>query len=325
MVATVRHERAQHARIQFSLRGRRCPAPLIYRRAAHLLQQRWRASPFCRRLLSFAWCSGLLGLKRSHRLLLAVSMLAPGLGAYQRIIRVLVCSLCGAEHEVLRFYMIVAAVGWPSSSDGAVTAQSFVRQFIVIVGMGLALTYLGVMRYATVQFETYANLEAVQRSRLDQTQGESGFAPDIDVSTTEGALSAIPMGLLYLLFAPFPWQLASLRQSITLPEMLIWWASFPLLVLGCWFTIKFRLRQAMPILIFTPMLTLVYSVFQGNIGTAYRQRAQLLIFYFMFVAVGFVLMQEKREDKKRRELAEKEAAKEAAGAAVLARPSSSNI
>jgi hypothetical protein len=60
------------------------------------------------------------------------------------------------------------------------------------------------------------------------------------------------------------------------------------------------LRIASPILIFTVMLTLAYSVFQGNVGTAYRQRAQVLVFYFIFVAVGFVLMMEKREDRKRR-------------------------
>jgi hypothetical protein len=53
-----------------------------------------------------------------------------------------------------------------------------------------------------------------------------------------------------------------------------------------------------PILIFTVMLTLAYSVFQGNVGTAYRQRAQLLVFYFIFVAVGFVLVKEKREERK---------------------------
>ena len=105
------------------------------------------------------------------------------------------------------------------------------------------------------------------------------------------------MGLVYLLFAPFPWQIVSLRQSLTLPEMGIWWASFPLLVLGFWFAVKYRLREMSPILIFTVMLTLAYSVFQGNVGTAYRQRAQLLVFYFIFVAVGFVLMKEKREER----------------------------
>ena len=258
--------------------------------------------------------------------LLAASMLAAlelGARLQAKYFIMLVCTLFALlSLRFYIFYMMVAAIGGAFVIGmRAVTAQSFLRQFVVIVGISLSLTYLGVLRYASVQFETYGNMEAVQRSRLDQaTTGQSGYAQEVDVSTTSGALTTIPMGLLYLLFAPFPWQLASLRQSITLPEMLIWWASFPLLVLGVWFTVKYRLRQASPILIFTPMLTLAYSLFQGNIGTAYRQRAQLLIFYFMFVAVGFVLMKEKREDKKRRELMEREA-----DMAAVARPSSRNI
>jgi hypothetical protein len=185
----------------------------------------------------------------------------------------------------------------------AVTAQSFLRQFLIMIVLGLSLMYLGVTRSANVQIGTYANWDMVQRSRNDAAKtAQSGFAKDVDVSTTSGALTTIPIGLLYLLFAPFPWQLASLRQSITLPEMIIWWGSFPMLVLGLWFSIKYRLRQISPILVFSGMLSLAYSVFQGNVGTAYRQRAQLLVFYFIFVAVGYVLMQEKREDRKRQEL-----------------------
>jgi len=115
---------------------------------------------------------------------------------------------------------------------------------------------------------------------------------------------------------PFPWQLGSLRQSITLPEMLVWWSCFPLLVLGIWFTIKHRLRQLSPILIFTCMLTLSYSVVQGNVGTAYRQRSQLLVFYFIFVAVGAVLFKEKREEKRRREAEAKQEARSRTGPGV---------
>ena len=83
--------------------------------------------------------------------------------------------------------------------------------------------------------------------------------------------------------------------------MIVWWASFPMLSLGLWFSIKYRLRQISPIPIFTVMLSLAYSVFQGNVGTAYRQRAQLLVFYFIFAAVGYVLLLEKREERQRRE------------------------
>ncbi|MFN2498997.1 MAG: glycosyltransferase family 39 protein [Pyrinomonadaceae bacterium] len=207
----------------------------------------------------------------------------------------------------LRFYilyMICVAIGGAFIIGmQQVSASSFVRQFSAVILLGLALTYVGVTRSAGTQLEYYGNLQTLQLSRSDLARSaESGFGRDVDVSTTSGALSTIPLGLVYLLFAPFPWQVTSLRQSITLPEMVIWWASIPLLVLGLWFSIKYRLRMISPILIFTVMLTFAYSVFQGNVGTAYRQRAQLLVFYFIFVAVGFVLVKEKREERKRLEL-----------------------
>ncbi len=223
---------------------------------------------------------------------------------------VLACSLFAVlSLRFYVFYMICVATGGAFVIGmQAISAMGFIRQFAVVILLGLSLTYFGVTRYANVQFEQYGSLEKLQRSRADAaTSAKSGFGKDVDVSTTSGALSALPIGLLYLLFAPFPWQLASLRQSITLPEMIIWWASFPLLVLGLWFSIRYRLRMISPILIFMVMLSFAYSIFQGNVGTAYRQRAQLLVFYFIFVAVGFVLMLEKREERKRLGQAEKEA------------------
>jgi len=178
------------------------------------------------------------------------------------------------------------------------TAQSFARQLIVITLIGLALAYFGVSRYAAQQIETYGNADQLQRMRLDASQSaQSGFAQDVDVSTTAGAVSTIPLGFTYLLLAPFPWQLASLRQMITLPEMLVWWSAIPMLVVGAWFTLKHRLREVAPILVFTSLLTLTYSILQGNVGTAYRQRAQLLVFYFVFVAVGVVLIKERHESR----------------------------
>jgi 4-amino-4-deoxy-L-arabinose transferase-like glycosyltransferase len=207
------------------------------------------------------------------------------------------------------FYIVVVAITIAFIlGRRPLTAQTFLRQFMIMIVIGLALTYFGVSRYAALQFEAYGNFNQLQRMRIDASQSaQSGFGQDIDVSTTTGALSAIPLGFTYLLLAPFPWQLASARQMITLPEMVIWWTSLPLLALGLWFAIKHRLREVAPILIFTTLLTLSYSILMGNVGTAYRQRAQLLIFYFIFVAIGFVLVKEKREEKARKRIAENEA------------------
>ncbi len=219
------------------------------------------------------------------------------------------------------FYMMTAAVaGSFIIGMKTMSAKSFFQRFVAIAAIGLAFTWFGVLRYAGTQFERYGNLKMVQLSRQDQARSaESGFAKDVDVQTAEGALTALPVGFLYLLFAPFPWQLASLRQSIALPEMMVWWSLFPMLVLGLWFAVKHRLRQVAPIVLFTTMLTLAYSVFQGNVGTAYRQRSQLLVFYFIFVAVGAIIVKERKEDRRRQQQLAKQELVELQAARALAR------
>jgi len=244
--------------------------------------------------------------------LLTVSMLATlKLGnrltaKYMVALAVALCALITLRFYV--FYIVVIAVTVAFVlGRRPLSAKSFARQFIILITIAVVLGYFGVSRYASAQFETFGSLRTLQVMRLDAARSaQSGFGEDVDVSTPSGALVAIPLGFSYLFFAPFPWQFGSLRALITLPEMIVWWCCIPLFVLGLWFTIKHRVRQVAPILIFTFLLTLTYSVLQGNVGTAYRQRAQLLIFYFFFVAVGFVLMKEKREEKARKRKAERE-------------------
>lgn len=196
------------------------------------------------------------------------------------------------------FYMVAAAVAGSFIIGVESSVKTIVRGFVGILLVGLVLAYLGVLQTASGDLERYGSLERVQLSRLDLSRSaNSGFGEDLDVSTPAGALAAMPIGFAYLMFAPFPWEISNLRQLITLPEMLVWWASIPLLVTGLWFTIKNKLRSSIAILLFTLMLTLAYSVFQGNVGTAYRQRAQIQVFLFIFIGVGTTLFLEKRENK----------------------------
>lgn len=197
------------------------------------------------------------------------------------------------------FYMVAVAVAGSFVIGTSNSIGSVVRRSLILVVMGVGLTYLGVIQTASVDLETYGNLDRLQNSRLDQAvSADSGYAEDIDVSTTRGAITAIPIGFIYLMLAPFPWEMRNFRQAITFPEVLAWWAMMPLLAWGCWYTIKHRLRTAFPIVLFTILLTLVYSIFQSNVGTAYRQRTQIQVFLFMFIAVGWVLYKERREDRK---------------------------
>ncbi len=201
----------------------------------------------------------------------------------------------------LRFYILymalLAIVG--SFIIGANTSnKSILRRAFVLILLGVSAVYFGVGRNADIELTRFANLDRIQSSRSDLAKkAESGYGEDIDVSTTEGAISALPLGFTYLMFAPFPWQASNLRQAITIPEVLFWWAMMPFLIMGLIYAIKFRMRSAFPILIFSLMLTIAYSLFLGNVGTAYRQRTQIQVFLFMLVGVGWTLYQEKRENK----------------------------
>lgn len=291
-------------------------APVAYMIALEIFPNK-RAARVCGLLTAFfpslvLWTSQ--GMKDGPIIfLLTLSMLATlklGTRFSFKYVTALALALCGLI--TLRFYVfyiiLLSITAAFVMGRRKLTAQSFARQFIIMLVIGSALAFFGVSRLASRQIDTYGTLQQVQVMRLDASRSaQSGFGQDIDVSTPTGALAAIPVGLTYLILAPFPWQLTSLRQMITLPEMVIWWVSLPLLVLGLWFTVKHRLREVTPILIFTSLLTLSYSIVQGNVGTAYRQRAQLLVFYFVFVAVGFALVKEKREVKARKRTEEQKA------------------
>ena len=101
-------------------------------------------------------------------------------------------------------------------------------------------------------------------------------------------------GLVYLVFAPFPWSVSGLRQALVLPETLVWYALMPAFVRGLSFGLRRHFRTILPIVVFAVSLTLAYALMQGNIGTAYRQRTQITMFFFIFMAVGVV---EKRRQR----------------------------
>ena len=93
------------------------------------------------------------------------------------------------------------------------------------------------------------------------------------------------VGGVHLLLAPFPWQLGtgSVRMALTAPEMAVWWLMFFGLVLpGLTFAIRHRFSEFTPLLLFLVLMGVVYSLSFGNVGTAYRQRAQLMPYLIIF-------------------------------------------
>jgi 4-amino-4-deoxy-L-arabinose transferase-like glycosyltransferase len=188
------------------------------------------------------------------------------------------------------FYMVAfATLGTFLFSQRRGPLGSLTTQLLLGVALLAGIT-LGVRRETLDQQTSYLDLARLQNARRDQVaQGQSAFGAQYDVSTVEGAMVAVPVGLVYLLFAPFPWSISGLRQILTLPETLVWYALMPALARGLRYTIRHRFREMLPILVFAGTLTLSYSVFQSNVGTAYRQRTQITMFFFILMGAGIEL------------------------------------
>lgn len=196
------------------------------------------------------------------------------------------------------FYMVIVAVVGSFVVGLSKSNTSLIFRLLLTAVLGIALTYFGPGEHMTTQLSAFGNLERMQMNRSDLARrANSGFNEETDISTLEGALAAIPIGFSYLMLAPFPWQVENLRQAITIPEVLVWWALIPFILIGLGYTIRNRTRIALPIIIFSLLLTIAYSLFLGNVGTAYRQRTQIQIFLFIFIAVGWVYYKERKENK----------------------------
>jgi hypothetical protein len=107
----------------------------------------------------------------------------------------------------------------------------------------------------------------------------SGVKTNYDLETPDGFGLATVIGATHLLLAPFPWQLGggSLRMVLTGPEQLVWWWLFFVGVIpGVWYAIRHRLSDILPLFFFVLGIGFLCSLAFGNVGLAYRQRAQLL-------------------------------------------------
>lgn len=128
---------------------------------------------------------------------------------------------------------------------------------------------------------------AIRRAGI-MASGGSVFYSDIDISTPAKALKFLPIGITYFLFAPFPWSIISFRQIFTIFEMPVWYLLFLKIIGGTLFVVRNKFRESAIILIYLVITTASLSLVAGNIGLAYRLRAQVLPFFLILAAVGIV-------------------------------------
>jgi hypothetical protein len=184
-------------------------------------------------------------------------------------------------------------------------SRSPVRSLIVGSVMLVALTFAFQSFGGGSSLAGEPTLERAQFLREAFTTGAgSAYGQGADVSTTGGAIVFLPLGLAYFMLAPFPWEITSILQAVTLPETLIWYALVPLGLWGAVLAVRHDARSfTVPVAVLI-VVTFAYALVEGNVGTAYRHRAQVLPVVFVFIALGvrdaYAIMVARRASRARR-------------------------
>ena len=206
---------------------------------------------------------------------------------------ILLCGVCVIILATMRFYaayltglVILITLALPHLRRRRFT----VRAAIGVVAIAIPiLSSVGALDKDTETAGKW-DLQRADQFRKDMARtADSGVETNFDTQTTRGLGLMTLFGGVHLLLAPFPWQLktGSVRMALTAPEMVVWWFVFLALVLpGLKHAIRHRFGDVMPLLLFLLLLSGVYSLTFGNVGTAYRQRAQLMPYLLIFAAIG---------------------------------------
>lgn len=198
---------------------------------------------------------------------------------------------------LFRSYLFFAVLGPFALSFFLSRSKDVMRNLVLGSFLALGLVYAGARPRGEGTAEKIQTFDLVELQRLrawssSTVVAESGFASDADVSTVGGALGVLPTGLVYFFFAPFPWQIGSIRQSLAIPEALFFYTLVPSIVSGLLYLFRTRLFESVGVLLVTMTVTFGYAIGQGNVGTLYRHKAQVIGFYYAFAAIG-------REDRRR--------------------------
>jgi hypothetical protein len=182
----------------------------------------------------------------------------------------------------------------------------FVRQAAVMSAFAVVIISVGVtVRTEHVLLESdegvLVNLDV--RRAGSAREAKSGYLQEASIATPEDALQYFPLGLLYFLTVPLPWQLGAVRQNLIIPENVFWLGLYPLIVIGIRRALKANRPGTVFLLLMTAGMCVIYALLAANIGTTYRMRSQVWLLWTPFAAWGWEAWRERRRPARQPRLA----------------------
>ncbi|HEX8769725.1 MAG TPA: hypothetical protein VF711_03030 [Acidimicrobiales bacterium] len=164
---------------------------------------------------------------------------------------------------------------------GGLTAVLGPLVLIAILVVSVGFGYAG---YRSAIHTDLAQAQVV-RAGLAANVG-SGFAEEADVSTTRGAVSYLPRGLVANVLGPFPWQLSGVRQLPALADVAVWWCLLPSLWRARNAGRRGERRRLLVLVAPAVAMTIVLSLTISNFGTVVRERTQVIVMVLPLIAFG---------------------------------------
>jgi len=191
----------------------------------------------------------------------------------------------------LRFYLVIILFGiyllviffFAGELSVKKIARSMVAGFVLVVFSFVA----GLGPKILEVTERDANVAQLNMHQSDMKTGGSAIFKEQEYKTGMDVVRYFPVRLIMFLFAPFPWQITSTASALAFLEMPIWWLLLPWWIRGFKFSIQHRhARQLLPILLYAVFVTVLFAIVEGNIGTMFRKRAQVLPIFLLLAVVG---------------------------------------
>jgi len=199
---------------------------------------------------------------------------------------------CTAILWTMRFYLALIMLPLIVFTIGVGKRKSIIYLSIVFILVAYGAIFMLAGR--KVQGVTIGYQEIGMRQGALAQLGGSATGEEGHIENFSSALAFLPKGMLYALFAPFPWDKpASALYALAMPEMFFMYLLWILIFMGIVKSIRERKKGIEVIMFFAITTLLLNSMLMGNIGTSYRARMPIVLLMLVFAAGVF----EERKDK----------------------------
>jgi len=205
------------------------------------------------------------------------------LGAEGRRSAIVMLVAAMAVLERLRPYAFVVTVGALVSALALRPAAWGRRRVTLLALSAVAVGALGLAAGTNVgwlrMLARGVSVEGVDFARTEGSVGETAFATP-GAQNLGAVVGGVPRGLFFSLFGPWPWSAEAESRGFLVVELPLWYAALGLAGASqCAKQTRLtwgRLKEWAPLLVFATTIVAVLAVYQGNAGTALRQRAMVI-------------------------------------------------